>query len=80
MNSLLKNMGGGGNVMMQAFAAMMSGQSPKEFLTNLAKTRPELQGMDFDNLEKTANEVCDKKGVDPEEVKADLKGKFANLK
>ena len=80
MNSLLQGGGGGGNVMMQAFAAMMSGQSPRDFLKNLAKSRPELQGMDLDNLEKTADDVCKDNNVDKEALTAEIKGKFANLK
>lgn len=80
MNSLLNGMGGGGNnIMAQAFAAMMSGQSPKQFLMNLAKSNPQLQGLDFDNLEQTANKVCADNGQDPETLKNKIMSKFTNI-
>ena len=57
MNSLM-----GGNIMMQALGAMMRGESPQMFLQNLAKNNPALQGMDFSNLENTAQKLCNEKG------------------
>ena len=61
MNSLLGNKG---NILMQAFGAMMRGESPKQFMQNLAKSNPQLQGMNFDNLEQTARNVCRDNNVD----------------
>lgn len=63
MNSLM-----GGNIMMQALGAMMRGESPQMFLQNLAKNNPALQGMDFSNLENTAQKLCNEKGVDMEQA------------
>ena len=63
MNSIL-GMLGNNNVMMQAFGAMMRGESPKQFLSNLAKTNPQLSKLNLDNLEQTAQEVCNSNGVD----------------
>jgi len=64
MNSILGMLGGGNNIMMQAFGAMMRGESPQTFLNNLAKNNPQLQGMDFNNLQQTAQNVCNANGVD----------------
>ena len=71
MNSLMK-----GNIFMQAFGAMLRGENPKTFLSNLAKSNPALQGMNFDNLQKTAQEVCDKKGVNMTEKMKEIEAQF----
>lgn len=59
MNSLLGN----NNIMGQAMSAMMSGQSPQQFLMGLAKTHPQLKGLDFSNLQNVAQSLCNQKGV-----------------
>ena len=51
-------------MMMQAFGAMMRGESPSDFLKNLANTNPQLQGLNFDDLEGTAKALCEKNNVD----------------
>jgi hypothetical protein len=61
MNSLLG--GRAGNIFMQAFGAMIRGENPRQFMQNLAQTNPALKGMDFNNMEKTAQDLCNKKGV-----------------
>ncbi len=71
MNSLMN-----GNIFMQAFGAMLRGENPKSFLANLAKKNPMLQGMNFDNLQKTAQEVCDKKGVNMNEKLKEIESQF----
>lgn len=43
--------------------AAMSGESPQEFLNGLAQTDDRFKGMDFSNLEKTANEICGREKV-----------------
>ena len=45
------------NIMMQAVGAMMRGETPQSFLQGLAKTMPELQGLDLTNLDKTAEKL-----------------------
>jgi hypothetical protein len=77
MNSIMNLLGGGnGNIMMQAFGAMMRGESPQSFLNNLAKTNPALKGMDFSNLQQTAQKVCQDNNIDMEskinEIKSQL--------
>ena len=59
MNSTMGN----NNVMMRAFQAAMSGQNPRQFLSDLATSAPRLQGMDFNNLQATAQNLCNQKGV-----------------
>ena len=75
MNPLM--MLGNNNMMMQAFGAMMRGESPQQFLKNLANTTPQLQGLDLDNLEGTAKSLCDKNNIDMNQL-ADKIREFAN--
>ena len=66
MNPL--SMFGGNNMMMQALGAMMRGESPKDFLKNLANTNPQLQGLNLDDLEGTAKTLCEKNNIDMNEL------------
>jgi hypothetical protein len=67
-----------GNPMIkQAFGAMMRGESPQAFLKNLAQTNPQLQGMNFDDLEGTARTLCQQNNVNMNEL-ADKIREFAN--
>ena len=82
MNPILQMITGNNNssnVMMQAFGAMMRGESPQQFLKNLANTTPQLQGLDLDNLEHTAKDLCDKNNIDMNQL-ADKIREFANSK
>jgi len=63
MNPLM-NLMGGNNMMMQAFGAMMRGESPQNFLKTLANTNPQLQGLNLDDLEGTATSLCQKNNID----------------
>ena len=69
MNMLNMNMGTNGgqsrNLMLSAMGAMMSGKSPQEFLRSI----PELSGMDFTNIQGTAEKLCKEKGVNIEDAK-----------
>lgn len=60
------------NVVMKALGSMMRGESPTDFMKNLAKTNPKLQGYDFDNLEATANSVCNSNNVDIKTLHAEI--------
>ena len=66
-----------GNMMMKAMSAMMSGQNPRQFLMDLAKTMPQLQGIDFNNLQQTAQNLCNQKGVNMNDALKQING-FAN--
>ena len=65
------------NMMMQAFGAMMRGENPRDFLKNLAKSNPQLQGLNLDDLQGTAQALCDKNNVNMNEL-ADKIREFAN--
>ena len=75
MNPLM--MLGNNNMMMQALGAMMRGESPQAFLKNLAKSNPQLQGLNLDDLEGTAKTLCEKNNVNMEQLADQIKG-FAN--
>ena len=80
MNPIMQMLTGnsdGTNMMMKAFGAMMRGESPTDFLKGLAKTNPKLQGLDFDNLEGTAKDLCEQRNVDMNNLKSQIE-EFAN--
>lgn len=67
---------GNGNVMLQAMGAMMRGENPRQFLSSLAQNNPQLKGLDFNNLEQTAQTVCNNNGVDMNAKINELKSNF----
>lgn len=69
----------GNPMIMKAMGAMMRGESPSDFLKNLANTNPQLQGLDLDNLEGTARALCEKNNVNMEQLAEQIRG-FANSK
>ena len=79
MNPILNLLGNNDatNMMMKAFGAMMRGESPTDFLKNLAKTEPKLQGLNLDDLEATAKAECDKRNLDMNALKSQIE-EFAN--
>ena len=72
MNPLMM-LQGNNNIMMQALGAMMRGESPKDFLKNLAGSNPQLQGLNLDDLEGTAKALCDKNNVNMDELADKIK-------
>jgi hypothetical protein len=68
--------GGNNNVMLQAMGAMMRGESPRQFLQNLAQNNPQLQGLDLNNLQQTAQQVCKDNNVDMGAKMNELKSSF----
>ena len=52
------------NIMMQAVGAMLRGETPQSFLQNLAKSMPELQGLDLSDPNKTAEKLYAERGQD----------------
>lgn len=77
MNPIMNLLGNNNNMMMQALGAMMRGESPKTFLKNLANTNPQLQGLNLDNLEGTARDLCNQRNVDMNSLKTQIE-EFAN--
>ena len=71
MNPLL-NMFGGGNsgnmVLMQAIGAAMRGESPQAFMKKLANTHPQLKRMNLDDLCGSAQQLCNEKGINADEL------------
>ena len=67
------------NIMMQAIGAMLRGESPQQFLQNLAKTNPQLQGLDLNDLNKTAEQLYAEKGQDINAAKASFRDRLSNL-
>ena len=55
--------------MLQAFGAMMQGQKPEQFLQNLTRNNPQLQGIGLSNLQQSAENLYKSKGVDIEQAK-----------
>ena len=64
---------------MSAVGAMMRGENPKDFMRNLANSNPQLQGLDFDDLEGTAKTLCERNNVNMNELAEQIKG-FADQK
>lgn len=74
---MLNSSSNGNNMFMQAMGAMMRGESPRDFLKNLAGNNPQLQGLNLDDLQGTAKALCDKNNVNMNEL-ADKIREFAN--
>lgn len=68
------------NIMMQAVGAMMRGESPQTFLQNLAKTNPQLQGLDFTDINKAAEDLYASKGQDINVAKSKINSFISNFK
>ena len=77
MNPLLSILTGGGGgatqILMQAVGAAMRGESPQDFMRNLARTHPQLKGLDMNNLEATANSLAQQKGTSVNQVAESVK-------
>ena len=65
--------------MMQAVGAMIRGESPQQFLQNLARTNPQLQGLDLSNPEAAAKELYEKKGEDYNSAKSSIRDKIGQF-
>ena len=75
-NSLMSLFSGNGNMLLQAFGAMMRGESPQAFLQGLAQTRPELRGVDLNDINGSAQRICRERGVDPDKLAEEIKTKL----
>ena len=60
------------NIMMQAVGAMLRGESPQSFLQNLAKSTPELQGLDLNNPGQAAEKLYSDRGQDINVAKSSI--------
>ena len=80
MLSLLQSGQNQNNIMMQAVGAMMRGESPQQFMQNLAQNHPQLQGLDLNNLNKTAEDLYAKNGQDINAVKGKINQFISSMK
>ena len=80
MLNLLQGSQSQNNIMMQAVGAMMRGESPQTFMQNLAKNHPQLQGLDLNNLDKTAEDLCAKNGQDINDMKSKISQFIGGIK
>ena len=75
-NPILQMLGGSqtpqSNIMMQAVGAMLRGETPQSFLQNLAKSNPELQGLDLNNPSQAAEKLYADKGQDINSAKSSI--------
>jgi len=67
--------GGNGGLFMQAVGAMMRGESPQDFMRNLANTNPALRGIDLNDINGSARRICQERGVDADKLAAEIKQK-----
>ena len=76
MGNPLMSIFGGGNLFMQAVGAMMRGESPQDFMRNLANTNPALRGVDLSDINGSAERICRERGVDPDKLTEQIKAKL----
>ena len=78
-STLMANLNGN-TVLFQAIGAMMRGENPKQFLSKLAQNNPQMKklNLDFDNLEQSAQQVCNDKGIDMNSKIQEIKSSFFN--
>lgn len=55
-------------ILMQAIGAAMRGESPQAFMKKLASSHPQLKRMNLDDLYGSAQQLCQEKGLNPDEV------------
>lgn len=63
-----------GNIMQRAMSAMLSGQSPQDFL----KTIPQLGGMDLSNPQALAQQICNSRGINYDEARKQIVNQLGN--
>ena len=83
MNSLLGNIGNsilnsgssgavssvnGTSILMQAIGAAMRGESPQAFMKRLANQHPQLKRMNLDDLQGSAQQLCQQNGLNANDV------------
>ena len=81
LNPIFQTLGQGNqnNVMLQAVAAMIRGESAQDFMKNLAKSEPRLKGLDLNNLNNTAENLYNSQGKDINQAKQDIINNVNNI-
>ena len=72
-NSLMSFFSGNSSIMLRAVGAMMRGESPRDFLQALANSRPELRGIDLNDINGSAERLCRERGVDANKLAEQIK-------
>ena len=67
------------NILMSAFGAALRGESPQQFMQNLATQHPQLRQLDLSNLQQTAQQVCQQNGVNSQEVLNQIDSAFSSI-
>ena len=80
MLNLLQGSQNQNNIMMQAIGAMMRGESPQAFMQNIAKSNPTLQGLDLNNLNSTAEQLCKQNNIDINDAKSRISQYVSGIK
>lgn len=65
---------GGTSILLQAVGAAMRGESPQAFMKRLANQHPQLKRMNLDDLQGTAQQLCQQNGVNPDELVKKIDG------
>lgn len=71
-NSLMGNTPSLGNnmpsILLQAVGAALRHESPQDFMARLANQHPQLKQYDLNNLQMTAQQICQEKGVNMQDT------------
>ena len=74
--SIFGGLAGGNNLFMQAVGAMMRGESPQDFMRSMANSRPELRGVDLNDINGSARRICQERGVDADKLTEQIKAQI----
>lgn len=66
--NLFGNQQAGTTILMQAIGAALRGESPQKFMKNLANTHPQLKRMNLDDLYGTAQQLCQERGMNADDL------------
>lgn len=64
----------GTSILLQAVGAAMRGESPQTFMKRLANQHPQLKRMNLDDLQASAQQLCQQNGVNPDELAKQIDG------
>ena len=75
MNPVMSMFNGGStNILLQAIGAAMRGESPQTFMKRLANSHPQLKRMNLDDLYGSAQQLCQEKGINMDDVAKKVDG------
>lgn len=64
----------GGSILLQAVGAAMRGESAQSFMSRLANQHPQLKEIDLNDLQGSAQQLCQQKGLNADELAQKLDG------